>query len=74
MEGWGVPEATQSEYVVIKGEKIPKVKEPYYDGLTKAFCPHCGLEVNRVWNMDHCGNCGGRIAWTDLEVKGYGVV
>lgn len=32
----------------------------------------CGSQVQRVWNLKHCGNCGGAILWNDIHVKGIG--
>lgn len=71
----GVYQVTKAPYVIRKGKKIMKVAEPYYSNekrIVSAFCPHCGLELNRVWNMEYCGNCGGAISWHDISVKDYG--
>ena len=69
--------ATAVPYVIVNGEKVPKVQEPYYSKekrVVEAFCPHCGVGVDRIWNMDYCGNCGGKLSWHDLRVKDYGDV
>lgn len=75
MAEWGKFTANQCPYIVKNGEKILKVAEPYYsqeNRLISAFCPHCGLELNRVWNLEYCGSCGGRITWHNISIKDYG--
>lgn len=71
----GIYMASMSDTVTVKGENVRKVVEPYYckeKRIISAFCPHCGLEVNRVWNLEFCGSCGGKISWHDISVKDYG--
>lgn len=71
----GVFHAGTQNYVMQNGTKVLKVTEPYYsakDRIISAFCPHCGLELNRIWNMEYCGSCGGEISWHDISVKDYG--
>jgi hypothetical protein len=76
-EGTGVYVAPNTDYVVENGIKILKVIGPYYsneDKLLYGFCPKCGLQVQRVWNLCNCGNCGERISWRQLHVENYGDV
>ena len=71
----GVYQATKAPYVIHKGKKALKVAEPYYskkERMITAFCPYCGLELNRVWNMEYCGSCGGQVSWHDISVRDYG--
>lgn len=71
----GVYSAPSKPYVLVNGTKVLKVKEPYYckdKKIISAFCPHCGLELDRVWNLDYCGSCGGRVSWHEISVKDYG--
>nr|DAZ36857.1 MAG TPA: 30S ribosomal protein S27 [Caudoviricetes sp.] len=66
--------ASKSEYNIINGRKIYKVREPFYkekEQLIYATCPYCGGQVNRVWNLNNCGNCGAEISWADISVAGY---
>ena len=75
MAEFGKYAATAKHYIIKNGEKILKVAEPYYcheKKVIRAYCPHCGTEVNRLWEIDYCGDCGGRISWHDLRVEGYG--
>ena len=75
--GWGEYTSTSLPYVTENGEKTLKVVEPYYSKekrIIEAFCPHCGLMVDRLWNLDYCGSCGERLSWHDLRVKDYGDV
>ena len=71
----GVYSASTKPYVLENGIKILKVAEPYYHKdkkIISGFCPHCGLELNRVWNTDYCGSCGERVSWHGISVKDYG--
>ena len=71
----GIFHADSRPYYEKDGRRIMKVAEPYYnrdERIISGFCPHCGLEVNRVWNMDYCGSCGREISWHDISVKDYG--
>ena len=62
--------ATNSTYVKINGNKVPKVKEPFYkskDRIIYADCPVCKWQVQRIWNLNYCGNCGAQITWLDID-------
>lgn len=77
MAEWGEFVASSSKYSIEHGKKILKVIEPYYEQqqkITYGFCPHCGCQVHRIWNLTNCGSCGGEISWKDLRIKGYGDV
>ena len=67
--------ASKEKARVIDGITYIKVLEPYYNdyqGVIYANCPYCGSQVQKVWNLKHCGNCGGAILWNDIHVKGIG--
>lgn len=73
--GVGVPVVTTGQYHIKDGEKILKVIAASWDTkekLTYGFCPYCGFEVMRLWNLDYCGNCGKRISWHGIHVENYG--
>ena len=64
----------KNEFVIINGSKIYKVVKPYYSdktGVIYATCPYCGGDVQRIWNLCNCGNCGGKISWKDVNVENY---
>ena len=75
MEGFGTFAATAKPYIIKNGEKILKVIDPSISHEKKVKgtnCPLNGTKINRLWEMDYCGDCGGRISWHDLRVEGYG--
>ena len=52
----GIFHADSRPFYEKDGRRIMKVAEPYYnrdERIISGFCPHCGLEVNRVWIMDY---------------------
>ena len=74
-EGYGVYHASTTPYNIEKGVKVFKVIEPRYSDETHLIygkCPYCKTEAQRVWNLNYCGYCGGKISWHDISVKNYG--
>lgn len=67
--------ATKNEVINIDGVEHRQVREPYYNdhkGIIYGTCPYCGYNVQRVWNLNFCGTCGGAIHWHDICVPGIG--
>lgn len=64
--------ASISDYNMIDEVRVRKVIKPIYDGkksVIYASCPYCKCQVQRVWNLKHCGNCGERISWDNINVE-----
>jgi hypothetical protein len=69
--------ASNEEVLSINGINHIRVKEPYYNdrkGVIYGICPHCGYNVQRVWNLNFCGTCGGAIHWHNVRIAGIGDV